>query len=582
MDDATKRPRPWPAWPVAVLWCMVMLPLVHWGLPTDAHDGLLFGGDEPWAAERFDPNALGAAFQSSASGADTDLDAPQAFTAPIDITADEEARAAILLRYRLYSHQPDEMIVLRSLAKMRPQELQLDPQLYQYGGAYVYGVGAALGVAGLVGYIPLTSDLGHFLEDPDAFGRFYVVGRVVTLAFGAVLLLGVFHLARQWGGRLAGWVALLLTAAAPVVIADAVELKPHLPSAALLVWATWFAARYLAHRRRRDALALGLCSGAAVGLILTGAVAVLLWPALLVSVWWPPRGRAPQRRLLADLGLAALAAAIVYALTNPFVLVNALGGGGGEATLDSNLGNSLAMYRIDLSLMGVWNIITLLAEATGGGTVIVGLIAVVLASCWQWRVAKVGGAAAAGMLLICILLGGEKPVEFGRFLVLPAAMFAVAAALVIAAIARHSRATAFVLLVLVLASSRTPAYVMALWTDTQPRGCSRHVAAETIAATIPNDEAIAVVQMPAPYSVPPLDFTRRTIVALPPEVPAELDAAALPRWLVCTPESPELQVLGGWGEFYEPARTFTVAGTDASLITWANKPVQLYQRRLRP
>ena len=55
---------------------------------------------------------------------------------------DSVNRARILRRYKLYSFQPDEMNTFRALAEMHPDAMQFDPRLYQYGGLWIYPVGA--------------------------------------------------------------------------------------------------------------------------------------------------------------------------------------------------------------------------------------------------------------------------------------------------------------------------------------------------------------------------------------------------------------------------------------------------------
>ena len=60
----------------------------------------------------------------------------------------DSQRAEIVRRYRLYSYQPDEMITFNALRQMKPGAGQLDPKLYQYGGLWVYPVGAMLKVEG--------------------------------------------------------------------------------------------------------------------------------------------------------------------------------------------------------------------------------------------------------------------------------------------------------------------------------------------------------------------------------------------------------------------------------------------------
>jgi hypothetical protein len=71
-------------------------------------------------------------------GADVDVDLGPKVATTARLNASDADTAAILLRYRLYTHQPDEMITMMALSRFRPGELRFDPQLYQYGGLFMY------------------------------------------------------------------------------------------------------------------------------------------------------------------------------------------------------------------------------------------------------------------------------------------------------------------------------------------------------------------------------------------------------------------------------------------------------------
>ena len=286
-----------------------MFPLLFWGLPTARNDGLLFGGEPAWPAARYHVERDLEQRRARNAGADTDLNPLAGREQIVDLTADDAERAEILRRYRLFSRQPDEMITLMALQSMKPRQLDFDPKLYQYGGGYIYLVGAALGAAGTLGIVPLKSDIGYYLEHPDAFGRFYVVARCISLVFGALTLLAVYRLGRRAGGPdpycvVAGWLALAMVAGTPVFITAVCEAKPHLPSACMLLWATLAALDFRNSGARRDAVRMGLFGGYAFGLVLTGLVATLLWPAACLA-----RPRADRVSALRRLGLGLAVAA---------------------------------------------------------------------------------------------------------------------------------------------------------------------------------------------------------------------------------------------------------------------------------
>jgi hypothetical protein len=586
--ERLKRPvrRPWggrrrrvSAWHVALLWALLLAPLLRWGLPDRSRDELLFGGGPAWPAERYDAARVLQERRERAAGADTDLNPLARRDQLVVLTADEPARAEILRRYRLYTRQPDEMITFMALQRMQPRQWDFDPKLYQYGGGFIYLMAVTVGGAALVGVTQLSTDVGVYLEQPELFALFYVVARAVVLLLGAALLVGVWKLAGRAGGRSAAWLALLLLACTPVMITGALEAKPHVPAACLVVWATLSALDYHARGRRRDALRMGLQAGYAAGLVLTGIVAAALWPALVVARRAAGGRSRPAHRwgrargLLAAAGLAAL----VLVITNPYIPLNLMFR---RASLASNLDNSRAMYAGQLARadVGLVRVAELLTEGCGLGLLILGLLGLVVLLRARWRETLIGGAAAVVMAVIGVALGADKPAEYARFLILPVSLLCVAGGILLAGIARRRPVIALVAGGLALLSMPTPAYIRAFGVDAGGWHESRHEAGRYLQAQVGADDAVGVLQEPAPFAVPPLDFARRTVVWLPTVEPAGFEAEDLPRWLVFTADREVASGSAWWTRWYELVVRFPRAETRPSPIAWADKTVFVYRR----
>ncbi len=553
-------------WQFCIAWLALMAPLASWGLPSRAADELLFGGQPAWPAAQFQATGQLASLREREAGADTDLNPLQATQTILDLTASDADRAAILLRYRLYSRQPDEMITFRALARMRPREANFDPQLYQYGGLYVYLAGAAAGLAGGLGFTRLSSDLGAYLAEPELFGRLYVATRCISLIAGTLALAAVFRLAARGAGRTAGWLAMILTALSPSFITFSLEAKPHLPATAALLWAAVLALDFSRAASTRVALRLGALVGVASGLVLTGAAGGLHWATLLPLA----KGSARRGMLLA----AALALAI-YALTNPYVLYNALLR---PSAILSNLGNSGTMYRATVSLDGMQTVVALLAESVGAGVLIVGLGALLWPCRVQPRALLALAPPALGMTLLCVALGAGKPAEFARFLLLPALLLCVSTAVGLVRLAARSRIAALVALCLVVPTQGSLAYVSAFATDARGVNESRRLAGHALAEMLAAGEPIGMVQEPAPYATPPLDFTQRQVLLLPSAAPPALDPAMLPRVLVLTADD-ERRIAGAWWRpHYRLERGFPAEPARLTPIAWANKATYVFVR----
>lgn len=290
---------------------------LSWGLPSRDVDRFLFNGKTaPTGAELL--AAAGAAWGQKAVGADVDLDPLEADGRVLTPLNDTEAkRAAIAIRYRLYTYQPDEMIVMRAIGSMRPGSWGFDPKLYQYGGLFLYPVAALLKAGSMAGLIDLRADVAHYLDHPEAFGRFYLVSRGYAAVWGMVGMGVVVSLARRLHSNAAAWVAALFYPFMPVIICMSHEGKPHLPGAVLMLLACRLAIgvgdratreRAVGSRNRegdrsatqprRSARALFLwmsaACGAAIGMVLSSGPILILVPmaATMLAIdtsRWPSR-----------------------------------------------------------------------------------------------------------------------------------------------------------------------------------------------------------------------------------------------------------------------------------------------------
>lgn len=555
-----------------------MAPLTRWGLPARTQDDLLFGGRQPWPAQRYGAAQAAEERRRRAAGADTDLNPLAHRQYIVNLTPDDDARAEILRRYRLYSRQPDEMITFMALQRMRPRAGDFDPRLYQYGGGYIYLIGAALGLTSLLGLTHLTGSVDAYLERPELFAAFYQVARLVTLAFGALLLVAAWKLACRAAGRLAGWLTFFLLALCPVFISGVLEAKPHVPSACLILWATLSALDFRTHGRWRDAVRLGCQAGYAFGLVLTGlAVAAT---AAVLAVLGPrhplptaPRAGNYRRRLWVAVALAAA----VYCATNPYIPYNYLFE---RESLASNVTNSLAMYADQMrrAAAGLVRVGELLRESCGIGVGLVGLVGFVILLRHRARDTTVVAAPGVAMLVMGAMLGAGKPAEFARFLILPVSLLCIASAVLLTALARQRRLAALVFGCIIIGLTGPAAYLRAFATDADGKHESRRLAGLYLRNNTGPDETIGVLQEPAPYAVPPLDFTTRTILWLPPTRPPEFDATQLPAWLVFTADDDAAQHGAWWTTYYRQAARFPLPGTSLSRITWANKPTFVYRR----
>lgn len=522
---------------------------ISWGLPSRDVDPFLCGGRPAWSGKLI-LELVGNRPDDPTVGADVDLD-PLNKTGPVWLNETDAQRAAILIRYRLYTYQPDEMITMRSLGSMKPGLGKFDPKLYQYGGLWIYPVGALLKIASLAGLIRVDADRAWYLDHPEEFGRFYVVARLYVVAWALVGVAAVYWLARRFSD---GSIAVAATAAAcyiimPVVVNMAHEAKPHLPAAVLMLLAIIASIKYLETARARWWLATSVLCGAAFGMVLSALPAFVLIPVmvLLRRGGWASR----LRRTAAGLAIAAG----VYLVTNPYIPINWFTN---RAVLQSNFGNSLAMYELGRWREGLVNAAFLVAEGAGIVLAVLGAIGVIVFAVGALRAsvardgaeprqkgtgtspkalpdshcndqfgaspllplsAKQGlllGAPAVLILVQFVALAAGKPGEYGRFAVLPDVLLAIAAVIAVwRALAGHQRRGFAAAALVVFTAAQGVPYLSGFLMDSSPDN-SRLASAARLESLLGSEpRTLAVLAEPAPYVMPPFDLFRWRLVLLP-------------------------------------------------------------------
>ncbi|MFQ5413744.1 MAG: glycosyltransferase family 39 protein [Phycisphaerae bacterium] len=598
---------------------------IAWGLPTRGIDTFLFGDDPPWSGERIYRLAGAAEKFAGARGADVDVDPiDTAGGAPVLLTGSDEDIARIYLRYRLYTHQPDEMITMMALRSMRPRAWNFDPKLYQYGGLFLYPVGALIRLAGVVGLIDVRGDVVHYLDHPDAFGKFYVVARGYAAAWGLVGVVVVFGIARRLRDANAGLVAALLFTLMPVVVCMAHEGKPHLPGAVLMLAAVLLAMRHLGRRpagscadRRgtgfRDWWLMCVACGASLGMVLSSLPVFVLIPLV---AWLDVRRRAPVAgpvpngggdhpigttdrgavpcapgtawRWLGRTVAGGAVASGVYLATNPYIVINALTH---RDVLTSNFGNSLAMYNIARIGAGFVRVLELTIEGATLPVVVLGAAAVVVAAARRRRVVLPLAIPAGVFFVQFVLIGAGKPAEYGRFGVFTNTALAIATACVVATswarwtwIVRGLVAPG----VAIWSAWCGGAYVWNLHVDATPAN-SRTVCANLIASASQGSApgAVGVYSEPAPYCCPPMNFARRDVFLLPEHsIPSRAThpSAVAPRSTERRRAGTTIRVLDTLDPNAWRTRTLPRESTPrralrirlpTTPISWANKPFEL-------
>jgi len=518
---------------IATIYLACSLIGITWGLPSRNSDKYLFGKQTPWTGEKIYRLAHADKKFDATRGADVDPDPIDKSSGQlIHLTKTDSDIAKIYLRYRLFTHQPDEMITMMALAGMKPGKLEFDPKLYQYGGLFIYPVGALIKLCGIVGLIEVRGDVVYYLDHPDEFGKFYIVARAYAAAWGLLGLFVIFAIARRISSDAAGIFAAALFAMMPVVVCMSHEGKPHLPGAVLMLCAVYFAMRALRPTRWSWWL-MCICCGAAVGMVLSSTPILILIPLVCFIQYagLVDNQDDSDKRPAITLSDAAkrsfsgvMVAITIYLITNPYILINAFTN---RAVLRSNFGNSLAMYDISRIGEGFIRVMELTAEGATWIVVLGGVMAMIAGFYRKRWVAWPLIVSAGVFFLQFVLIGAGKPAEYGRFGIFTNSALVIGMGCIVPYILcmrARSLTISFILLVIINVGIYGSIYLRHFYADTTESN-SRIQLAKILSndanAYIPRGKpwGIALLAEPAPYNCPPLNFSQVDVVLCPPGTP---------------------------------------------------------------
>lgn len=405
-----------------------------------------------------------------------------------------------MLRFKLYSVDADEMMMVMALARIHPAEGQFDPHLYQYGGAWLYPLGGWFALLNKIGVLKLGS-LSTMLSHPNRMNDVYRFGRLfVTLA---VAVAGIFLFAAicetaTLGAALAGEALFFLC---PATISFSLTMKPH-----------WYAllfvniALFVMVRAVRGSLpivseiSLGVVIGLAVGSAVSfGSFSVLIWFGLVLLVW---------RRTVsaATLVRVPLVAAISFVLTNPFLFVD-------WAAARAETAQTAGWYAPTLNWTAVdafaWN-----SFLPGFGVPLALLLIFVSWRVWTrpsepiLRFASLGVWAA--LLLAAALTANMSYWNVNyRY-----AAYALPASILLISAAKWPGKTAGLVVVLLLTALQATPIKLAMIDENDPAHGTRLAAAQWIDDHIPPGMGVCLgTPTPVPFDTPPFDMSRYKINA---------------------------------------------------------------------
>ena len=533
---------------------LLFIPGIRWGLPSRASDAFLFGSHRPWTGKEI-IDLAGGWDDAANRGSDVALHPLEHRDETIVLNETDAQRAQIVRRFRLYSSQPDELITLRALSRMKPGQLDLDPKFYQYGGLWVYGVAAMTKAAAVLHFVTLKGDLAYYLNHSEEFGKLYVVMRSYSVLWGLIGVVVSFKLLHEWIGRpFPAFLGAMIYASMPVVVNAAHEAKPHLAGAVLTFAAVWSAARFLRNGKTRWAVWTAVFCAAAGSMALTGLASLLVVPTMLLLAPMNWRKRIQLLQILITISV------ITFAILNPYLLWNLAFH---RDVVQSNMGNTGAMYSPHFSGNTIANALRLITLGATPILAAAGFLVVLITSCLKMRQLDVrlrwiifSAIAVTGIQFI--LLASAKPAEYARFAI--SIDIAVAVLFVAGLFDQVPRAAAVVCTIALIAcAAQGQRYTRAAIKDDTRRAAAEELQSKLNSTT---HKTLLLEAEPSPYCFPPANLFDWKIVLLPRSVSAENTSGFTNATYVRTSDSASAAPIGWADKAFEIATELPASTTE--------------------
>jgi len=405
-----------------------------------------------------------------------------------------------MLRFKLYSVEADEVVNIIALARIKPGQLQFDPKFYQYGGAFLYPLGAwylALSKLGVVEVTPLD----QMLARPQQMDRIWIAGRafvlIAFLASAVLLALALREIAPP--PFVAAALAIYLFCPASVMFSQV--MKPHWYA---LFWVnTALLILVRAFLRNRLTLCAELLLGATIGLAVGSAttfalMAVLLWGALVVLM----RRAGLSFAMLVRVPAVAL---IAFVATNPYYVLN-------WQAVRNEQAAAASWFHWSLDPSVPWQFVQNSAFA-GFGLVFTLLMFTAIVYCLVRGPAglRLFALAIAAPILFIAAMTASLATWNSNVRYIP---YIIPAALILIALTRWPKRSLILGLCAVATVAQAMPMKLAYFDENSNVHGTRLVAAEWINANVPNNAGVCLATKTlVPFDVPPFRFDQYRINA---------------------------------------------------------------------
>ncbi|HOJ30683.1 MAG TPA: glycosyltransferase family 39 protein [bacterium] len=219
--------------------------------------------------------------------------------------------------YLIRSYGADEQAVLASLSKINPSHLDFNPHFFEYGGIYLYPLGAFLKLCSMAGLINVNSNMSFYFKNPGEMGRIYTLSRifgVLSFIFATIIFYLLCLLISK--NQNISLVMAILFSITPGFVMWSHYLKPYTGGLFWVICTLYGVFKFFEKKQLKWMVVSSICSGFALSSVLSYGYVFF---TVILSIFFVANG---VRGILKNVAIAFICFIFSYFLLNPYVLLS--------------------------------------------------------------------------------------------------------------------------------------------------------------------------------------------------------------------------------------------------------------------
>ena len=497
----------------------------------------------------------------------------------VHFNGEEKILANFIRPYLLRSNHTDEQMTIASLAGMHPKSFDFNPRIFHYGGVYIYGLGAWLGLSHILGLIKISPDLSFYLQHPDEMGKIFTAGRVINIIFSVFTMIILFTISKKIYSVRTAILSIIFFTVCPAMVFQAHIMKPYIIATFFAMLCIYYSLEIVTNPSTKNYVFCGIALGLTVGTMYVYGIVTLafmvahfivsafqkrqrltaearnsgnaeskifsVFPSFRVSVVY----LAVIKTLNKKFFCFCFAFVIIFILTNPYYLIKfkdahwelSLGMGAYTARNLSGIVNCF-VHKL---LLGFPSLLSLIC--------ICGLVLAI----FQRRTLDIVliSVSVIPLLVFGVLLGDQESSMHNTRLLLPwIAVLLILGARFIDIFLNKKYINSFIILLVVFATIQSSLNCLVFaknFAMDSSVASTRFEAGRWIQDNIPARSTIGIANLPEPAHVPPFDFTKYKIIYI-----RKLSDKKMPDYFIVINKIPDHYIQNGFGNYYASIKSF--------------------------